>query len=116
MWGNAMPWKVTATTPNMNIDQTDDIRPGLGAAGLAHLQRFVDQGGLLLAAGDAAKFAIDTGLAPGVSVTPPKDLKVVGSVLKAVGRRCGQCRRATATARISRSTAPTACRSSSATC
>ena len=84
LWGNAMPWKVTSTTPNMNIDQTDDIRPGLGAAGLAHLQRFLDQGGLFLAAGDAAKFAIDTGLAPGVSVTPPKDLKVVGSVLKGV--------------------------------
>jgi hypothetical protein len=84
LWGNAMPWKVTATTPNMNIDQTDDIRPGLGASGLAHLQRFLDQGGLLVAAGDAAKFAIDAGLAPGVSVTPAKDVRVVGSVLKGV--------------------------------
>jgi len=84
LWGNAMPWKVTSTTPNMSIDQTDDIRPGLGASGLAHLQRFVDQGGLLLAAGDAAKFAIDSGLAPGVSVTTAKDLKVVGSILKGV--------------------------------
>ena len=43
MWGNPMPWKVTALTPNMGIDQTDDIRPGLGGAGLAHLQRFVDR-------------------------------------------------------------------------
>ena len=84
MWGNPMPWKTTALTPNMNIDQTDDTRPGLGAAGLAHLQRFVDQGGLLLAAGNAAKFAIDMGLAPGVSVSPAKDLRVVGSVLKGV--------------------------------
>ena len=84
LWGNAMPWKVTAATPNMNIDQTDDIRPGLGASGLAHLQHFVDQGGLFLAAGDAAKFAIDVGLAPGVSVSPAKDLKVVGSILKGV--------------------------------
>ena len=84
LWGNPMPWKTTAQTPNMNIDQTDDIRPGLGAAGLAHLQRFVEQGGLFLAAGNAAKFAIDSGLAPGVSVSPPKDLKVVGSVLKSV--------------------------------
>ena len=84
LWGNAMPWKVSSLTPNMNIDQTDDIRPGLGAAGLAHLQRFVDQGGLLVAAGDAAKFAIDMGLAPGVSVAAAKDLKVVGSVLKGV--------------------------------
>ena len=39
---------------------------------------------MLIAADDAAKFAIDMGLAPGVSVTPAKDLRVVGSVLKAV--------------------------------
>ena len=84
LWGNAQPWKKTALTPNMGIDETDDIRPGLGASGLAHLQRFVEQGGLLLAAGDAAKFVIDVGLAPGVSVTPAKDLKVVGSILQGV--------------------------------
>ncbi len=39
------------------------------------------KGGLFLAAGNATKFAIDTGLAPGVSVTPVKDLRVVGSAL-----------------------------------
>jgi hypothetical protein len=83
LWGDPIPWKVSALTPNMNIDQTDDVRPGLGGAGLAHLQRFVDQGGVFIAAGDAAKFAIDMGLAPGVSQSPAKDLKVVGSVLKA---------------------------------
>jgi len=68
----------------MGIDQTDDIRPGLGGAGLAHLQRFVEAGGLLIAAEDAAKFAIDMGLAPGVSIAPDKDLRVVGSILKTV--------------------------------
>jgi hypothetical protein len=82
MWGNAMPWKTTALTPNMGkIDSTDDIRPGLGATGLAHLKHFVEQGGLLVTAGDSAKFAIEMGLAPGTSVTPAKDLRVVGSVL-----------------------------------
>ena len=85
MWGNPMPWKTTALTPNMGkIDSTDDIRPGLGATGLAHLKRFVEQGGLLVTAGDSAKFAIDMGLAPGASITPAKDLKVVGSVLNLV--------------------------------
>jgi hypothetical protein len=84
MWGNAMPWKTTALTPNLGkIDATDDVRPGLGATGVAHLKRFVEQGGLLLTAGDSARFAIDMGLAPGVSVAPAKDLKVVGSVLAA---------------------------------
>jgi len=84
LWGDPIPWKVSAVTPNMNIDQTDDIRPGLGGTGLAHLHHFVEQGGLFLAADDAAKFAIELGLAPGVSVTPAKDLRVVGSILKAV--------------------------------
>jgi hypothetical protein len=84
LWGDPIPWKKTSLTPNMGIDQTDDVRPGLGASGVAHLRQFVEQGGLFLAAGNVAKFAIDTGLAPGVSVTPMKDLRVVGSALRAV--------------------------------
>ncbi|WP_158883854.1 M14 family zinc carboxypeptidase [Rhodanobacter sp. L36] len=84
MWGNPMPWKKTALTPNMgNIDSTDDIRPGLGTMGLAGLKQFVRDGGLLITAEDTAKFAIDEGLAPGVFVTPTNQLKVVGSVLQA---------------------------------
>ncbi|HZP65199.1 MAG TPA: M14 family zinc carboxypeptidase, partial [Rudaea sp.] len=83
LWGNPIPWKVTPLTPNMGIDTTDDIRPGLGEAGLAHLRRFVDAGGLFLAADDAAEFAIDVGLAPGVTVAETKDVRVVGSVLGA---------------------------------
>ena len=83
MVGNPVPWKKTALTPNMIIDETDDTRPELGASGLAHLQRFVEQGGVFLAAGEAAKFAIDMGLAPGVSITPEKDLRVVGTIVNA---------------------------------
>ena len=84
MWGNAMPWKTTRLTPNIgSIDATDDIRPGLGAKGLENLRQFVRAGGLLVTAEDTAKFAIDSGLAPGVFVTPTHNLKVVGSVLQA---------------------------------
>ncbi|OOG38143.1 M14 family zinc carboxypeptidase [Rhodanobacter sp. C05] len=84
MWGNPMPWKTTKLTPNIgHIDSTDDIRPGLGASGLANLKQFVRTGGLLITSEDTAKFAIDTGLAPGVFVTPTHNLKVVGSVLQA---------------------------------
>lgn len=84
MWGNPLPWKTTALTPNLGrIDATDDMRPGLGANGLANLKRFVQDGGLLVTAEDTAKFAIDVGLAPGVFVTPNDKLKVVGSVLQA---------------------------------
>lgn len=84
MYGNPMPWKTTALTPNLgHIDHTDDIRPGLGEAGLAHLKRFVREGGLLITAEDTARFAIDTGLAPGVQLAPHDGVKVVGSVLRA---------------------------------
>jgi hypothetical protein len=84
MWGNPLPWKTTALTPNLgHIDATDDIRPGLGETGVANLKRFVQAGGLLITAEDTAKFAIDIGLAPGVFITKTDKLKVVGSVLQA---------------------------------
>jgi hypothetical protein len=84
MWGEAMPWKTTPETPNLGrIDSTDDQRPGLGFAGLDHLRRFVEQGGLLIGVEDTAQLLIATGLAPGVRVTDSKNLRVVGSVLDA---------------------------------
>ncbi|HZB87118.1 MAG TPA: M14 family zinc carboxypeptidase [Terracidiphilus sp.] len=85
MWNNAMPWQKTDLTPNLGrVDSTDDIRPGLGYDGLAHLKKFVEQGGLLITCEDTAQFAIDMGFAPGVSVAPHTDARVVGTVLSSV--------------------------------
>jgi hypothetical protein len=85
LWNNPMPWQKSDLTPNLgNTDSTADIRPGLGYDGLAHLKTFVEQGGLLITCEDTAQFAIDTGLAPGVSVAPQGDARVVGSVLNTV--------------------------------
>ncbi|HTA48390.1 MAG TPA: M14 family zinc carboxypeptidase [Verrucomicrobiae bacterium] len=84
-WNNAMPWQKSELTPNLGaLDSTADIRPGLGYDGLAHLKQFVEQGGLLITCEDTAQFAIDTGLAPGVSVAPHDDARVVGTVLNTV--------------------------------
>jgi hypothetical protein len=83
-WHNAMPWQKTELTPNLVIDSTEDVRPGLGYDGLAHLRKFVEDGGLLITCEDTAQFAIDTGLAPGVSIAPASDARVVGSVLNTV--------------------------------
>ena len=84
MWGEPMPWKTTPETPNLGrIDSTDDQRPGLGFAGLDHLRRFVEQGGLLVGVEDTAQLLIETGMAPGVRVADSKNLRVVGSVLDA---------------------------------
>ena len=85
MWNNPMPWQKSELTPNLGaIDSTSDIRPGLGYEGLAHLKQFVVQGGLLITCEDTAQFAIETGLAPGVSVAPHGDTRVVGTVLNTV--------------------------------
>jgi hypothetical protein len=82
MYGNALPWEKTELTPNLELlDSTADTRPGLGLEGLEHLRKFVEQGGLLITSEDTAQFAIDSGLAPGVSVAAAGGARVVGSVL-----------------------------------
>jgi hypothetical protein len=84
-WNNALPWEKTDLTPNLgNTDTTPDMRPGLGYDGLAHLRKFVEQGGLLITCEDTAQFVIDMGLAPGVSIAAHGDARVVGSVLDAL--------------------------------
>src|SRR5262249_6117371 len=83
MWGNALPWKATELTPNLGkIDETDDMRPGLGWSGLANLQTFVRKGGLLLTATDASEFAVSMGLTQGVAVSRSSQLKLTGTVVR----------------------------------
>jgi hypothetical protein len=84
-WGNPLPWQKTPNTPNLGSeDSTEDMRPGLGWSGVAHLQSFVRDGGVLLTVMDTSALAISLRLAPGISVEPPKQIKIVGAVLKSV--------------------------------
>jgi hypothetical protein len=83
MWGNPLPWKKTAETPNLGSeDQTDDMRPGLGWNGIAHLQDFVRKGGLLLTSMDTSELAVSTGFTPGLSIAARQRLRIVGSVVR----------------------------------
>jgi hypothetical protein len=83
MWRNAMPWKTTALTPNIGkLDQTDDIRPGLGFQGLENLKQFVARGGVLVGVTNTAEMATDFGLAAGVSYNGSPRSRVVGSFLR----------------------------------
>jgi hypothetical protein len=82
MWRNPMPWKKTDLTPNMGIDETDDIRPGLGLRGMDNLNTFVKNGGLLITIENTAEMAVTFGLASGVSLNQPPRLHVVGSLLR----------------------------------
>jgi len=82
-WGNPLPWKNTPETPNLvgKNDSTDDMRPGLGWDGVAHLQSFVGKGGVLLTATDTSRFALSIGLADSVSLGTSQKMNIVGSVL-----------------------------------
>src|SRR5467141_3341 len=82
-WGNPLPWKNTPETPNLvgKNDSTDDMRPGLGWDGVAHLQSFVGKGGVLLTATDTSRFALSIGLADSVSLGTSQKMNIVGSVV-----------------------------------
>jgi hypothetical protein len=83
MYGNPLPWKTTSLTPNLGkIDSTDDMRPGLGWSGLINLQKFVQQGGVLITVDDTAGFAVNYGFTPGVSIARANRLKAVGDILR----------------------------------
>jgi len=82
-WRNPLPWKKTPDTPAMGvIDQTDDMRPGLGWQGVANLESFVRRGGVLVGVENTADFAVQMGLASGVSVNQAKRGEVVGTLLR----------------------------------
>jgi hypothetical protein len=83
--GAPLPWKKTDLTPNLGgIDETDDMRPGLGLDGVQHLQSFVEDGGLLVTARDTSVWAIEYGLARWVRVVDTPKLKAPGTILQAV--------------------------------
>src|SRR6185295_2304462 len=83
MYGNPLPWKTTSLTPNIGkIDSTEDMRPGLGWNGLTNLQRFVQQGGVLITVDDTSSFAVNFGFTPGVSIARSSRLRAVGDILR----------------------------------
>ena len=83
MYGNPLPWKKTDLTPNMGgFASTEDMRPGLGWAGLTNLQNFVKRGGVYIGTMDTADLAISTGLTPGVSIQRSTRLRAIGDVLR----------------------------------
>ncbi|MBV8818648.1 MAG: hypothetical protein JO022_09855, partial [Acidobacteriaceae bacterium] len=52
-----IPYRKSDLTPNLGAnDQSDDIRGGMGAEGLAELTKFVQQGGTLITEGSTAAF------------------------------------------------------------
>ena len=82
-WRNPLPWKNTPETPNIGTwAQTEDLRPGLGWQGLANLESFVKRGGVLVGVENTADFAVQFGLANGVSANQARRGEVVGTLLR----------------------------------
>ncbi len=84
MRGDSRPWKNSAETPNFvapGLDSTDDIRGGLGYQGLANLERFVREGGLLIAVQTSASLPVAGGMTEMVNVSDARAMQAPGSVV-----------------------------------
>jgi hypothetical protein len=65
-WG-PMAFKKTRTTPSFGSPaESDDITGGIGYAGLAEIQRYVDSGGLLITLGSGSMLPLEAGIVRGV--------------------------------------------------
>ncbi len=65
-WG-PMPYKKTPATPSHGTPAaSEDITGGIGWAGLGELQRFVEQGGLMVTLGSGSMLALEGGIVRGV--------------------------------------------------
>src|SRR4029077_13568330 len=65
------------------IDSTDDMRGGMGFAGVEHLRQFVEQSGLLITVMDTTAVPINFGISQGVGLVPPRNLHARGVVVNA---------------------------------
>lgn len=84
MTGSApLPYKRTPETPNLGgVDESDDIRGGMGFEGLMELRKFVEAGGTLIVEGSTSTIFPEYHLTNGVTVETPANLFVRGSVMR----------------------------------
>ena len=81
--GEPMPWKKSDLTPHLGlIDETDDMRKGMGFEGVANLKKFITAGGLFITEGGSVNFPITMGITKRVSITRPSGLTIRGSVVR----------------------------------
>ncbi len=80
-----LPYKRSDATPNLGaLDQSDDIRGGMGIEGLAALAKFVEEGGTLIVEGATSTIFPEYGLLSGVTVETPADLFARGSIMRGI--------------------------------
>ena len=86
MTGKApLPYKRTAETPNLGgIDESDDIRGGMGYEGLQELYKFVQAGGTLIVEGSTSTIFPEYKLTTGITIEEPDGLFARGSVYRGI--------------------------------
>ncbi len=83
-FGGPVPFKSTGLTPNLGgIDDSDDIRGGLGFEGLAHLKAFVERGGVFIPVTASAALPVGLGMVEHITIAETRQLQASGSVLRA---------------------------------
>jgi hypothetical protein len=83
-FGGPVPFKTTELTPNLGgVDESDDIRGGLGFEGLAHLKAFIEKGGVFAPITASASLPVSLGLIEYVTIAEAKQLQANGSILRA---------------------------------
>jgi hypothetical protein len=72
MHGGPLPYTKTARFTHLgDYGSSEDIRGGMGLAGLEELRRFVEAGGTLITLGDASAVPADFGLTPDIGIDHP---------------------------------------------
>jgi zinc carboxypeptidase len=80
-----LPYRRTTLTPNLGgIDESDDIRGGMGWEGLVELAKFVQEGGTLLVEGSTATIMPEYNVTSGLNVESPTGLVSPGSVHRGI--------------------------------
>jgi hypothetical protein len=83
--GGPIPWQNSPTTPNFGgVDEAADIRGGLGLDGVAHLKKFIEDGGLFVPIGPSAHLPIELGLTDTVSISDTHQLQARGMIARAI--------------------------------
>jgi Zinc carboxypeptidase len=84
-YGSAIPWEKSDLTPSFGLgpDQTSDIRGGFDFSGLANLEKFAEDGGLLITIGASAVIPTETGITDTVSIVPTPQLHARGAIFNA---------------------------------
>jgi hypothetical protein len=82
--GVPIPWQNSSTTPNFGgVDEAADIRGGLGFDGVAHLKKFVEDGGVFIPIGPSAHLPIELGITDTVVINDTHQLQARGMIARA---------------------------------